>query len=218
MGFKKPWTLFAFISICSAIGFGLIALFISDKKIVDFDTAVTSFIHSLSSPFLTAVMNFFTFIGAGVPIVVIVMVIMVFLYQVLHHRSELILFAIAVIGSAILNEMLKQIFHRARPILNRMIDIRGYSFPSGHAMGAFTLYTILAFILWRYIPSFLGRVILLVFCVFMILMIGASRIYLGVHYPSDVLAGFLASLSWLTMSIWIFRSYQDSRQRVGSGR
>jgi undecaprenyl-diphosphatase len=150
-----------------------------------------------------------------VPSIIIIIVIMLFLYQVLHYRSELFLFAIAVIGSAILNTLLKQIFQRARPILNRMIDISGYSFPSGHAMGAFTLYTILAFILWRYISSFFGRVILLIFCAFMIFMIGVSRIYLGVHYPSDVLAGFLASLSWLAMSIWIFRSYQDKRNRVG---
>jgi undecaprenyl-diphosphatase len=217
MGFKKPWTLFSFISLCSAIGFGLIALFISDKKIVDFDTSVTSVIHGLNSPFMTSVMKFFTFIGAGMPVVVIIMVIMLFLYQVFHHRSELILFAAAVIGSAILNALLKLIFQRARPIINRMIDISGYSFPSGHAMGAFTLYTILAFLLWRHIHSFLGRVLLLIFCSFMILMIGLSRIYLGVHYPSDVLAGFLASLSWLAMFIWIFRSCQDKRNRVGSG-
>jgi undecaprenyl-diphosphatase len=192
------------ISFLSAIGFGLMAFLFHSNKITDFDTAVMDFIQGLANPFLTSVMKFFTFIGAGVPIAVIAVLIMIVLFTAFKHRRELILFAAVNIGSALLNLLLKTVFHRARPDLNRLIEITGFSFPSGHAMAAVTLYGSLAFLLWKHISSRTGRNVLLIFSAFMIMMIGLSRIYLGVHYPSDVIAGFLASGAWLSFSIWVY--------------
>lgn len=200
-----------FVSLFCAIGFGLIALLVSDKKIATFDNLITSFVQELESPALTSIMKFFTFIGAGLPVVFLSLIVFFFLYKVLHHRRELILFLWVVIGSALLNETLKLIFHRARPTLHRIVNANGFSFPSGHSMAAFSLYGILTFLLWRHIQSPLGRGILIFFSTMMIMAIGTSRIYLGVHYPSDVLGGFLASGSWLTISIWFYQRYQESR-------
>jgi undecaprenyl-diphosphatase len=205
MNDKKPFSPAIWISLFSVIGFGAMAILFHSNKITAFDTAVTSFIQGLNSPFLTQVMKVFTFIGAGVPIAVIAVLIMILLFTVFKHRRELVLFAAVIIGSALLNLALKTIFHRARPDLNRLIEITGYSFPSGHAMAAVTLYGILTYLLWKHIPSQVGRNFLLIFSAFMIIMIGLSRIYLGVHYPSDVIAGFLASGAWLAFSIWFYR-------------
>jgi undecaprenyl-diphosphatase len=183
------------------------------KLIKNFDDSITSFIHGLTSPFLTSIMKLFTFLGSGVIVAVIVVLMMIFLYVVLKHRSELILLAGVVIGSALLNWILKVIFHRARPLINRIIEETGYSFPSGHSMAAFTLYGILSFLLWKHITNRIGRTLLIMFSIFMIMMIGISRVYLGVHYPSDILGAYLISGLWLVLSIWI---YQLTRNGIPS--
>ncbi|WP_081415285.1 phosphatase PAP2 family protein [Ectobacillus panaciterrae] len=205
MNLKLQLTRAFFISLLCASAFGFIALLISDKKIIEFDNIVISFIQGLESPTLTSIMKFFTFIGAGFPVVFLTLAIIFFLYKVLHHRRELILFVWVVIGSALLNWILKIIFHRARPTIHRIVDANGFSFPSGHSMAAFSLYGIVTFLLWRHVKSSFGRSILILVSAIMILAIGISRIYLGVHYPSDVLGGYLASCSWIAISIWFFR-------------
>ncbi|WHY79655.1 phosphatase PAP2 family protein [Neobacillus sp. WH10] len=199
------------ISLVCVLSFGLITLLISDNTIIDFDRDVIAAIQGLESPFLTKVMKFFTFIGSTPFVIILCIVLIFFLYKVLHHRSELILFISAIIGSAVLNQILKQVFHRARPNFHRLIDISGYSYPSGHAMNAFTVYVIITFLLWRHISTKWGRSILIIFSAFMILAIGTSRIYLGVHYPSDIIGGYLASGFWLTVAIWFFQFYQEKR-------
>lgn len=199
------------ISFFCVVGFSVISLLISDQKIVHFDSSVISAIQGLETPSLTSIMKFFTFIGSSKAVIVISLVLMVFLYIVLHHRLELILFTVAVVGSAILNDVLKNLFQRLRPNLHRLIEISGYSFPSGHAMTAFTVYGIVAFLLWRHLDSKRNRSILVLFSVFMILMIGISRIYLGVHYPSDIIGGYFVSAFWLTNLIWFFQYYQERR-------
>lgn len=207
------------ISLVCVAGFIFISLLISDQKIIDFDSNVIAAIQGLESPFITKVMKFFTFIGSAPVVIVLSIILIIFLYKVLHHRLELILFISAIIGSAVLNQILKQVFHRVRPNFHRLIDIEGYSFPSGHAMNAFTVYAILSFLLWRHIPSRWGRSILIVFSVFMIIAIGISRIYLGVHYPSDIIGGYLASGFWLIVAIWFFQFYQEKlyNKRYKSG-
>jgi undecaprenyl-diphosphatase len=81
-------------------------------------------------------------------------------------------------------------------------------------MAAFTLYGILTFLLWRHLPSYRSRSSLIIISAIMILMIGISRIYLGVHYPSDVLGGFLISGSWLFFSISIYQRHQEKIQSI----
>ncbi|ETI66393.1 phosphatase PAP2 family protein [Neobacillus vireti] len=208
----KGHLLIAFIiSLACVLGFSLISLLISDHKINDFDSDIIAAVQGLESPTLTKVMKFFTFVGSTPVVIILCIFLIFFLYKVLHHRLELILFIFAILGSAVLNQILKQFFHRVRPNFHRLIEISGYSFPSGHAMNAFTVYVILSFLLWRHIPSRWGRSVLIILSVFMVMAIGISRIYLGVHYPSDIIGGYLASGFWLTVAIWFFQFYQEKR-------
>jgi undecaprenyl-diphosphatase len=188
------------------LGFSFMAFFVSSNQIIHFDQMIISFITDFESPTMTSVMKVFTFIGSTISIIVLSILILFFLYIVLKHRTELILFIAVIIGANILFSSLKLVFHRARPDLHRLIEIGGYSFPSGHATNAFALYGILTFLLWRHISSHSGRIILIFMSTLMILMIGISRIYLGVHYPSDVIAGYFISGFWLTMAIWFYQS------------
>lgn len=213
MNLKKQLTWALLISLLCAIGFGLIALLVSDKKIAQFDSTIIAAVQGLESPGLTSIMKFFTFIGSGTQVAIIALLVLFFLFKVLHHRRELILVIWVVLGSTILNEILKTVFHRARPTIHRIVEANGFSFPSGHSMAAFSLYGVIAFLLWRHLSTSLGRGLLILFSIFMIIMIGVSRIYLGVHYPSDVLGGFLASGCLLAVSIWFYQRYMEKRSK-----
>ncbi|MBP1996310.1 phosphatase PAP2 family protein [Paenibacillus eucommiae] len=151
----------------------------------------------------------FTIIGSGGVISFLALLMVIFLYKVLKHRKELILFVGVIAGSALLNVWLKILFHRARPDLHRIIDASGFSFPSGHSMAAFSMYGIFAFLLWRHLSTSFKRISLVLLSTVMIIAIGLSRIYLGVHYPSDVLGGYLVSGTWLTLSIWFYQHYSE---------
>jgi undecaprenyl-diphosphatase len=208
----KSYLVIAFsLSLVSIICFSLISLLISDQKIIQFDHEIINVIQESESIFLTKVMKVFTWIGSAPFVIGLSIFLIFFLYRVLYHRFELILFVAAITGSAILNGFLKQLFQRTRPDLHRLIDIEGYSFPSGHAMNAFTVYSIISFLLWRHISSKLGRSILIFVSIVMILAIGISRIYLGVHYPSDIIGGYFASGFWITTAILFYQYYQEKR-------
>lgn len=214
MNLKFQLTRAFIISVISLAAFASMATLIEAHKIVQFDSTIISSVQGLESPDLTAIMKFFTFIGSTKIVVILSILIIYFLYKVLHHRLELILFIAVIAGTPIINSILKSIFHRARPEFHRLIEIGGYSFPSGHAMNAFSVYGILAFLLWRHIATRTGRTLLIIFSIFMILMIGISRIYLGVHYPSDIIGGYFASGFWMTTTIWFFQWYVEREPQL----
>ncbi|MDQ0157428.1 undecaprenyl-diphosphatase [Robertmurraya andreesenii] len=194
--------------------FSLIAYLMEIEKLISFDSLIIAFVQGFETEFLTAIMKFFSFIGSTVSVIIISIGSALYLYYVLRHRRELILLAITMIGSTLLNILLKSIFQRARPEINQIVFEEGFSFPSGHSMAAFSLYGILTFLLWRHIKTRIGRGLLLTINSLMILLIGLSRIYLGVHYPSDVIAAYAASGFWLFTVIWFFQWVQERRHNT----
>ncbi|RIW35145.1 PAP2 family protein [Bacillus salacetis] len=109
------------------------------------------------------------------------------------------------------NWLLKEYFKRQRPDIEALVEQGGYSFPSGHSMGSFILYGALAFAVFRLYDhrwsKFIGAAALLL----LVLLIGLSRIYLGVHYPSDILGGFSAGGVWLAFSILVYTFIKGAR-------
>ena len=114
-----------------------------------------------------------------------------------HKIGKILLLHLIIID--ILNFFFKMLFSRERPDILRLIEIDGYSFPSGHAMVSFCFYGLCLYFLMK--SNFPYKKIGCFIIVVLILLIGISRIYLGVHYFSDVLAGFLCSLSYLLLII-----------------
>lgn len=213
---KLKITVFLVLSILSVICFSVVASLIKGRWIAQFDSRVISVVQGMESPWLTTIMKCFTFIGST-PVVITISICSLFLlFKFLNHRLELVLFLVLVAGTAILNQLLKLVFQRERPTLHRLIEETGYSFPSGHSMAAFALYAALSFLLWRHVPSKSGRTIVICISILMILMIGCSRIYLGVHYPSDVVGAYLASGFWFTFCVWIFQWYMENRKHLPS--
>ncbi|MGG4144196.1 phosphatase PAP2 family protein [Paenibacillus algorifonticola] len=171
------------------------------------DQEVIHYIQLLEAPTWTSIMKFLSFIGSGSMVALLSVLITLFLLFGWKSRRETIVFLTAVIGSALLNIGLKLLFHRERPSLHVIITEAGYSFPSGHSMSAFTFYGIVTYLCWRHIPLEQARKWLLAFSSIMIVSIGISRIYLGVHYPSDVVGAYLISLVWLIVVIQCSRYF-----------
>ncbi|MFY4775650.1 phosphatase PAP2 family protein [Metabacillus sp. RGM 3146] len=201
------------LSLLFAVLFGLMAYLVHKSLVHSFDQHVISFVQGFETPQITALMKFLSWIGSGTIVLILAIISLLVFRKILMHRSEVILYVSVVLGSAILNQILKSLFHRSRPSLHRLANATGFSFPSGHSMEAVAFYGILAFILWRHTPTSWGRGLLIFFSTLMILGIGISRIYLGVHYPSDVLGGYLCSICWLALSIW---HYQRSKDKEAS--
>lgn len=186
------------MSILSLALFVLIANTYESNFVKSIDIQVITSIQCFDQAIIIAVMKFFSYIGDTIRVIFISIMMLVILYTVFHHRKELMLFIIVLIGSTALNVLLKNYFHRVRPNFVRMIIEDGYSFPSGHTMAALSLYGIISFLIWRHIPKQSGRIMLICISASFILGIGISRIYLGAHFPSDVVGAYLISGSWLS--------------------
>ena len=118
-------------------------------------------------------------------------------------------------GELILNLSLKGIYQRQRPEAFFGYDLPpSYSFPSGHALGSFCFFGILAWIWAANVKSTMGKVEIYVTASLLILFIGLSRIYLGVHYPSDIVAGYLVAIAWTFTVIFADRSLVKHRESV----
>ena len=114
---------------------------------------------------------------------------------------------IVVISTVLTNQLLKHTIRRIRPDHIRLIEEGGFSFPSGHSMISIGLYGTLIYLVYKYIKNKLIKTIIIVLLSIIILGIGISRIYLGVHYPSDVLAGYFISTAIIVLTISIINDH-----------
>ncbi|MDQ0193203.1 phosphatase PAP2 family protein [Paenibacillus wynnii] len=194
--------------------FAAIAVLVVNNWVSNLDLYIINKVQSVESPFLTSLAKSLSFVGSSQLALELALITMVLLIIVVRHRMELVLFLwVVVLGSQILNMFLKLQFHRARPTIYQMIEQEGHSFPSGHSMTAFSLYVVIAYLLWHSISSKSGRRLLIAGTILITTGIGWSRVYLGVHYPSDVIGGYTASAAWLMLSIGflqMYRGYQNT--------
>ena len=189
----------ATISYLSLIGFLAIAVFVYLDGLQTFDLFIIQIVQGLESPFMTMVMNVFSVIGSYKTIMLVFLVMAGFLYVKGKHLNHIIILSVTIICTGIINQALKYAIQRERPSFYRLAEATGYSFPSGHSMGAFAAYGMMTLILLTYIHSHRSQVLMIVASSLLILFIGISRIYLGVHFPSDVIGGYLLSLFLITI-------------------
>ena len=114
--------------------------------------------------------------------------------------------------SAITNFTLKQILQRPRPIEHRIIDESGYSLPSGHSMVSMAFYGYLIYLKYKNVKNIYLKTTLIILLSALIMIIGISRIYLGVHYTSDVIAGFLVAIAYLIVYVQYVKKYEESKK------
>ena len=143
----------------------------------------------------------------GSPICLILITILLFV--LIKNKKIGLLITINLVAITILNQLLKFILQRPRPEEFRVINETGYSFPSGHSMISAAVYGLLIYLIYKNIKNKHTKNVLIIILSLLIIMIGISRIYLGVHYTSDVLAGFLLSISYLIFYINITQKMID---------
>ncbi len=170
-----------------------------------FDSAVYDVISGQISPIITYMMKLFTFLGSELALTALALLIL--LAGVLFKRGKYfkrcLFIGLNVGGGALLVLILKNIVRRPRPNIMQLVEIGGYSFPSGHSMSSLIFYGFLIYLALRYIRNWTKYFIALTLAL-LILLTGISRIYLGVHYASDVLGGYIIGTMWLFSSIKLF--------------
>jgi len=174
---------------------------ISDPWLIHFDQWGMQSLRQHVSPAMTHLMLALTFIGSVKVYLPFVLFLALYLWRAQYNRQALLLL-VGVCGAGILNTLLKLHFRRLRPDVPwALIHEHNFSFPSGHSTAAFALYGMLAYLLIDHIRSIVGKIVLILVAVMLVLGIGTSRVYLGVHYPSDVAAGYLVGFIWLATLI-----------------
>lgn len=187
-----------FILLICLIGFLKLAEDVFSKEILNADIIGYKLISSfLISDFATPIAKLITNFGGAIVIVGITIILIV---SIKNKKIGLsILVNLCTVTS--LNLLLKQIVQRQRPTEYRIIDETGYSFPSGHSMVSMAFYGFLIYLIYKHIKNKYVKIGLITFLGILIISIGISRIYLGVHYTSDVMAGFFISISYLVLYI-----------------
>ena len=156
---------------------------------------------SMRNDVLTIIFKIITNLGGAYCLIIIAILCAIFI------KNKKIAFAIPInlILSTMLNLMLKNIVERPRPIGYRLIDETGYSFPSGHSMISAAFYGLIIYFIWKNVKNKKLKYISCALLGLLIAFIGISRIYLGVHYASDVLGGFIISIAYLIIFTTTFK-------------
>jgi undecaprenyl-diphosphatase len=174
-----------------------------------FDESVIRWLAAHHTNTLDTIMVEITALGTGIVVMMIVAVAALFLVLTKHKYSVILLFASAV-GGIVLNGVLKLGFNRPRPSLFApLVHAVGSSFPSGHAMNAAIVYTTLAYLAARLHKRGWARWFVMTAAFIVIALISFSRMYLGVHYPSDVLAGIIVGLAWAGFCMAMLEAIQN---------
>ena len=153
----------------------------------------------LISDTLTPIMKCITLLGGASFLLTITFLLFIFL----KNKKYSVCIGANLIIITIINQVLKVILQRPRPIEHRLINETGYSFPSGHSMISMAFYGYLIYLVYKHISNNYYKWFLIIILSLLILFIGVSRIYLGVHYVSDVIAGFAISIVYLIIFILI---------------
>ena len=188
--------IFATFALC-VVSFAKIANEVVERESIHFDLPILHWVHSLASPALDRIVPIMTDIGGPIGGALLAGIVTV-IFWLKGKKREAYVLAFSSAGAAILNVLLKVTFMRARPDeWTRLVTENSYSFPSGHAMASAALGFALVAVLWRTKyrwDAMIGATIY-------VLLIGFTRLYLGVHYPSDILAGWLLSAAWTSLVV-----------------
>lgn len=177
---------------------------LTENKLNPFDTAITNFIIPFRSDGLTNFFQFVTNLGDRNTYIAIIVLLAIFFWIQSKNWRFTIEIIIVLVMSSLTNIVLKKSINRTRPSHEHLVYVNNLSFPSGHSMSAMAFYGFLIYLCVRLkIPRSI-KILTIIALGILILSIGISRIYLGVHYPSDVAAGFAGGLIWVTFCVVLF--------------
>jgi len=202
--FATMWVTDSFIDIAEMVHTKSTTLQALDSHIHDWAIGERS---ASATPFFIAMTI------AGGPVGVAVIMVIIAIALAVKKRWPLLVYAVITTGGgALMNLELKRYFERARPAVAEMLRrANGYSFPSGHAMGSTVAFGALAYLAYRLLPRWRWKAAAIALAIDLILCVAASRVYLGVHWISDVGAGIFAGTAWVTATTVAYETFRRIR-------
>ena len=195
------------IILCGVLILLLLIIGLLSNKLVGIDKLVYELIIKLKSPFMTKFFKFITFFASIWWFFIVCVLLLIFNK---NRKLSLVLIVYIFIVAGI-TFFMKNIFGRARPNDLVMILESGYSFPSGHSSSSMAFYGFLAYLVYKSNLLKYKKIILVTLLLSLVLLIGMSRIYLGVHYATDVLAGFMVGLIYLMIFILLYNMKKEEK-------
>lgn len=174
-----------------------------EDEIMKLDTIGYNLISNIINPSITPIAIVITSIGGAIVIAALAIDVLI----LVKNRKISFSIILNLVIATILNIILKNIVQRPRPDEYRLITETGYSFPSGHSMVSMAFYGYFIYLTFKYLKNKKLKVLLITFLSILIILIGITRIYLGVHYTSDVIAGFLISICYLIIYTSLVKKY-----------
>ncbi len=190
---------YLYLSIFTFFCFFFLTIFIVNGNQIFFDGPIYQFLtHFSYTDFFKIITKFGDVFG--------ILLFLALSFWLFKNKKDWKFICWMMLLEVVANFVLKNFFARPRPFLPWLVDESGFSFPSGHAMASLMFYGLLLYFIHASHLSLWKKSIFSFFLCFLILMIGLSRIYLGVHYPSDILGGYLVSLCLMSFGIFFYRS------------
>ncbi|WP_029036127.1 phosphatase PAP2 family protein [Salinimicrobium xinjiangense] len=186
---------------------------VQGETVDHFDQRVTDFVTSFRTPEMNNFFQFVTDLGDFYAYLIATIIVALYFFFRLNNKKFILQLIGVVILSFLVNLALKEAFDRARPTLEHMVVVKTLSYPSGHAMSAMSYYGFLIYLSFHIKMNKLLRLFLAILFAALIFFIGLSRIYLGVHYPSDVVGGFIGGLIWVAFCVVLFNIIDLLRQK-----
>lgn len=191
------------------ICFAYLAYMISNYDVLGIDTVIREWAYGQRTPVLNRILIGITYLGNWQTIVSLGLVLLAYPGT---RKNIGLPFAVTAVSSTVIYKVAKSIFQRPRPELAvRIIKEGGYSFPSGHSMNCLVIYGMLIYLTRRYCRNKRIANIITVVLSLLILAIGCSRVYVGVHFPTDILGGWSLGIAVLTAAIIIFERIRGGK-------
>lgn len=201
----------SFLAIILIVGLGIAGIFIwlflelaeevLENELRRFDNDIIGVFEAIETSKLDAIYILITELGSVWFLFSLSVIVTLSLWFKAKDKWTAIFFVIAIGGNGALTWLLKQVYERNRPSINEAIDAIGFSFPSGHSMGSIVFYGFLIYLVVRSTQKRVVKIVSSIVLIILIFLIGTSRIYLGAHFPSDIIAGFLAGAIWLILCL-----------------
>ena len=194
------------VALVGVLALAVVALTLAVGGLVTLDTSWRDWLIDRRSSPLTVVMTVFTTVGSSLALVPLALGVAAWLALAGGARREALLVAGTTLGAMLLSPLLKSVIGRARPEDSHLVLVDSWAYPSGHSLTSAAVIGVLTTVVWRRLPAGTARAVVAVAGVMLVVAVGISRIYLGVHWPTDVLAGWLIGALWLAVCLIVFGS------------
>lgn len=188
--------------------FFVLCYLINKNDILAIDKLVYNFIFdNIMNEDLTPFVKVITHLGGVLFTIIVGIMIFIFGKNIRYFVT------FDIVGVTILNQVVKHIMRRDRPDVLRLVNESGYSFPSGHSMVSMALYGIIIYLIYKNVKNKYLKITFITLLSLLIVLIGLSRVYVGVHYVSDVLGGFILGLVYLIIYIGLYNKKREENEK-----